>query len=52
MEAIEEERAAWELIPVILPDLSSASVVFLWGPFLSPILSLPAGRDSIVVFTA
>src|SRR2546427_2696613 len=29
MEAIEEERAAWELIPVILPELSSAAPVFL-----------------------
>src|SRR5437879_13170296 len=29
MEAIEEDRAAWELIPVILPELSSAAPVFL-----------------------
>src|SRR2546422_2744008 len=31
MEAIEEDRAAWELIPVILPELSSAAPVFLPG---------------------
>src|SRR2546422_10370919 len=32
MEAIEEERAAWELIAVILPELSSAAPVFLSIP--------------------
>src|SRR2546428_8442495 len=32
MEAIEEDRAAWELIPVILPELSSAAPVFLSIP--------------------
>src|SRR2546422_745370 len=39
MEAIEEERAAWELIPVILPELSSAAPVFL------PIGGDPANRQ-------
>src|SRR2546426_9565476 len=38
MDAMEEERAAWVLIPVILPELSSAAPVFLSipGPGKSP----------------